>query len=1058
MKTNIDFIPDWQSLSILSKNRLSPRASFIPYESQNTCENGNGLFEKRESSKRFMLMNGQWNFKYFKSIVDVPEDIVKTGYLEKVSWDEIFVPSCWQTTGYENPHYVNVQFPIPASPPRVPNDNPTGVYKRSFFLPDSFEGMRVIIHFAGVCSSFHLYVNGNEVGYSQGSHMPSEFDITDFIIQGENELTVLVYKWCDGTYLECQDMFRHNGIFRDVYLLAHPTSTIQDICFSTTRIDGVSWDADIMINHNLENSEHIIVKLTDSQNNIIKEETILAKENQTNLVWKIDSPALWTAETPNLHRLLVGIKNKEYSIVLVGFRSISTDNAVFKVNGTPIKIKGVNRHDSNPSTGFYVSMADMEKDIKLMKLLNVNAVRTSHYPNDPYWLQLCDIYGLYVIDEADLECHGAYFMDEGFNYFSDNPDWTAAFIDRLERMVVRDRNHPGIIMWSLGNESGFGENHNLMASRAKELSPDRPIHYEGEYFSDKKGFDVVSMMYPTLDQLLEHGENKQKDDRPFFMCEYAHSMGTGPGSFLEYWELIDKYPRLMGGCVWEWCDHAIAHKDKASKTTYTYGGDHGEYPHDGNFCVDGLVSPDRQLHTGAIEMKYFYRPVHFVAIDISKGIFEIKNKQSFLSTVHFCFLLSILENGNEIYNEELSISEIMPLQSQIFKLEISGKVDIREKCIYHINFITKDIRNNPWLDDENICSIEQFELPEGSAFIAKLILGNANDSLISNIMNQVEVSNSDSDSSFECFDPCDELFDFVEEDYEVVIKSKDFIITFCRVKGNIKSLIYHDKEYFIHTNSLLNIWRAPTDNDMYQKAEWLNLRYDKMRHNIEKTSIVILDNSISFIVEGILAAPSHSSSFKTKIIYTVSSDGSIRITPTIIPLRDKLVHLPRFGMLFDLTKSFDSVKWFGRGPHESYPDFYKSANFGYYEKHVSEMHVNHIKPQESGNRSSTHYACLVSESKHGLLLCGAPTINFNAHHFTIGDIQKAAHINELEEGSITQLSVDGFMCGLGNQSCGFPPIDKYRVFPIKPLEFTFYIRPFMVEDENPESLWQGTIQ
>lgn len=1061
MKTNIDCTPDWQNLDILSKDRLLPRASFIPYESRSACIDSKALIENRESSKRFMLLNGKWGFKYFKSITDVPEDIADLQSTALKTCDEIDVPSCWQTTGYENPHYVNVQFPIPASPPRVPNENPTGVYTKSFTLPASFEGMRIIIHFAGVCSSFHLYVNGRESGYSQGSHVPSEFDITENIVEGINKITVLVYKWCDGTYLECQDMFRHNGIFRDVYLLARPDSLIEDICFCTTKGESTVWDASISIDCSLSCAENITVSLYDHNDVLVADEIVSTEESRTNFAWNIDNPDLWTAETPNLYRLIVGIEGKEYTSLLVGFRSITTDNAVFKINDSPIKIKGVNRHDSNPVTGYYVSMDNMKNDIKLMKSLNVNAVRTSHYPNDPYWLQLCDIYGLYVIDEADLECHGSYIMDEGADYFSNNPDWAAAFVDRMERMVIRDRNHPCIIMWSLGNESGFGDNHDLMAAKARELAPGCPIHYESISAKDRLGYDVISMMYPVLDVIKEFGENKSGDSRPFFMCEYAHSMGVGPGNFKEFWELIDKYPRLAGGCVWEWCDHAIAHVDSSGNTTYTYGGDHGEYPHDGNFCVDGLVSPDRQLHTGAIEMKYFYRPIHFSIIDASAGIFEISNRQSFLNTSHYTISYALLENGIEIHNGDLVIPTVEPLTSRQFEFSISDKVVIRPYNIYHINFITIDTHKTTLLESGHVCSVEQFLIPAldfTTNFSIEEKTDNSKQNSLSNNPIEAPITNLNHNAKADFNNPANEksFFNTTESNNDIVIKSDDLCVTFSKVKGNIKNLVYKDKEYFLQTGSLLNIWRAPTDNDMYQKGEWLALRYDKMLHNIEKTDIVIKEDSVMFSVNGILAAPSHSSSFKTRIIYTIYNDGVIKITPEISPLRNNLVHLPRFGMLFDLCKAFDSVTWYGRGPLESYSDFCESALFGVYQKTVGDMHTKHIKPQESGNRSDTYYAILSSETKHSLLLCGDPTINFNAHHFTIDDMQKATHIDKLEDKDITQLSVDGYMCGLGNQSCGFPTLDKYRIFPTNPLRFSFYIKPFSGDEICPAEEWQKT--
>jgi beta-galactosidase/beta-glucuronidase len=1037
MKSNVNNIPDWENLNILSKNRMSARASFIPFDTYEGCTKSKGLIENRDLSSRFMLLNGNWEFRYFSSIFDAPDTIAESTFEDEKGWDVISVPSCWQTTGYEKPHYINVQFPIPAIPPKVPNDNPVGVYRRTFMLPNTFLDMHTHIHFAGVSSAFHLYINGKEAGYSQGSHLPAEFDISPYLIDDENELVVVVYKWCDGTYLECQDMFRHNGIFRDVYLLARPKSFIEDICFNTTFIDNQNWNANVDIRHNLIEEATISAQLMDTDGSIIAESTCITYENKTTFNWNINGPLLWTAETPNLYRLVVGIQSKqsnEFICILTGFRTITIGNSIFKVNNTPIKIKGVNRHDSHPFLGYVTPPEHMLNDIKLMKSLNINAVRTSHYPNDPYWMQLCNIYGLYVIDETDLECHGAWAMNEGANYFSNHPDWQDSFIDRMERMVLRDRNHPCVIMWSLGNESGIGENHDAMANKAKELAPWCPIHYEAAIFSDKKGYDVVSMMYPTIDQLTMHGINEDGDSRPFFMCEYAHSMGVGPGSFKEYWDLIDKYPRLMGGCVWEWCDHAIGHLDENNNVTYTYGGDHGEWPHDSNFCVDGLVFPDRRLHTSAIEMKHFYRPIHIHLVNAADYTIQIENKQSFLSTAHLQFVWSLLENGREILSGSLDIPPIMQHDSMVVALPINT-TSLKETNQYHINIKTVDTRNNLWSDGEFLCGTDQFE-----------------------ILAPNELKPNPSNL---------QLISVDENEVEAVVQGEDFKVIFCKRTGTIKSINYKNNEYLTNlprnngnggfckpiAGPRLNIWRAPTDNDMYQKTDWYRLRYDHFWHHIDHAKIDVHPNDVVFTVTGILGAPSHSPCFKSQIQYTINSNCKIEVSASVSPLRNDLVHIPRFGMLFDLDRRFEVVKWFGRGPHENYPDFYESAQFGLYEKKVSEMHVPYIRPQESGNRSQTRYTSISSESGDALLIYGKPPFHFNAHHFTIEDIMGASHAEYLKDSNLTQVSVDGYMCGLGSQSCGSPPLEQYRILPDKDLSFSFILQPFRTFETSPEELW-----
>ncbi|MDF2686704.1 MAG: hypothetical protein K0S55_1886, partial [Clostridia bacterium] len=637
---NVNAKPDWQNVNILSKNRLSSRSYFIPFQSVKACENDEIGSRFNIKSDRFLLLNGMWEFSYFQSVTELPENFLTNlkGKLE-------YVPSTWQAQGYEKWHYSNVNYTIPVMPPFVPNHNPVGVYKRTFELPETFKDKIVKISFLGVSSSYHLYINGKEVGYSQVSHMTSEFNITPYITSGINEITVVVYKWCDGTYLEDQDFFRCNGIFRDVFLTAQPEINIDDFHFIAKKKDCLcNFDVNVKVKMS-KNTNDVKITLKDKSDAVVYEEVKATDKKNAEFNFNIEKPLLWNAEQPNCYILYISHgKGNDFECVkhYVGFKDVEIKDSVFYINEQNIKIRGVNRHDSNPEKGYAVSFEDIKTDLMLMKKLNVNAIRTSHYPNDPLLYQLADILGLYIVDEADLETHGLKDPKTGhhdWSYLTKHPEWKAAFLDRVERMVQRDKNHPAIIIWSMGNESGIGENHYAMADYVRRTIPGAIVHY-CEFMNLPE--QLFSRMYTDPVSLEEYGKNNDNDPRPFYLCEYAHSMGIGPGSFKEYWDIIYKYPRLMGGCVWEWCDHAVQHKDVGGKITYTYGGDSGEFPHDGNFCVDGLVLPDRIPSTAAWEMKQAYSPLR---VELLNNKLQISNKWDFLNISEFLITWALIKNG-----------------------------------------------------------------------------------------------------------------------------------------------------------------------------------------------------------------------------------------------------------------------------------------------------------------------------------------------------------------------------------------------------------------------------
>ena len=632
----------YENPRLVGEMRLPQRAYYIPYATKEAA-----LARDLSKNERYLSLNGTWSFGYFESYEDA---------LVGECADKIAVPSCWQTVGYDRPQYSNTFYTIPLNPPRVPIANPCGVYRREF---DYCGEGRAYLVFEGVCSYLEVEINGKYVGMSKGSHLQAEFDVTEHLAAGKNEIVARVLKWCDGTYLEDQDFFRHNGIFRDVYILSRPMGHVRDFFIHTDTDGGVSLDIDATAKVSILDKFGEVVATLDECNRA-----------------KVESPLLWNAEEPNLYTLLIETEG-ECIAKKFGFVKIEVaDNAALLINGSPVKIKGVNRHDSDPEVGYAVDEAHMRRDLCLMKSFNINAVRTSHYPNHPRFVEMCDELGLYVIDECDLETHGAECTGPRYDApkaFADNPEWCDAYLDRMARTLERDKNSPSVIMWSLGNEAQYGKNHDKMSEYIRLRDPSRLVHYEGTAFYVAPDYstkhkmsdivDVVSRMYTPVEDLIAHGEYED-DPRPYFLCEYAHAMGVGPGSLENYWDAIYKYPRLIGGCVWEWCDHAVI-KDG----NYLYGGDSGEYPHDYNFCMDGLVYPDRTPHTGLYCLGQVIRPIRIAATD-DPHVFTVKNMLDFASTDAYDILWSVRCGDKVLESGKLDVA-IAPRETRECKVNFT---------------------------------------------------------------------------------------------------------------------------------------------------------------------------------------------------------------------------------------------------------------------------------------------------------------------------------------------------------------------------------------------------
>lgn len=683
-----DLIKLLSNPSITGINRNKAHAYFIPYSDKDSALTHNVC-----QSDRYLLLNREWDFKYFDRLFDVTEE-----YFEKEARlpDKLPVPACWQMHGYDKPHYTNVTYPYPVDPPYLPDDNPAGVYALDFEVPDSWDGKDVFITFEGVSSCILLYINGCEVGYSKGSHLPHEFDITPYLTKGKNRLTAMVAKWCDGSYLEDQDFYRFNGIFRDVYLTAREKERVQDF-FIHTDLDKDYNNATVTVDIDKTGNGEALTTLITPDGTVI---------DSAKTVFEVKNAEKWTSETPSLYTLII-----EYSGEVIaeqfGIRTIETGKqGELLINGTSVKLKGVNRHDSDPEVAYCTPMDLMIRDLNVMKQLNINTIRTSHYPNTPEFYKLCDRYGFYVVDETDVEAHGFSCMnhDQGYKPYSpvwpcENPLWLDSHIDRMERMVERDKNRPCVIMWSLGNESGFGHNHIKMSQWTKKRDSSRWVHFEGAWLDNdpEDVVDVISRMYPHVDTAskelsgdvrpcLDWYINKE-NPRPFFMCEYAHSMGNGPGDMGDYWEKIEQYPNLIGGCIWEWADHTVK-TDKG----YTYGGDFGETPHDGNFCVDGLVLPDRSLKAGSRNAKEVYACMDAA---YENGKLEITNKHHFIDLTDFEAYVSLVCDDEEY---EVGVYHLSAKAGEKESIEIA--VNVPQPCIYgaYLNVSFRQTNDTLWAE------------------------------------------------------------------------------------------------------------------------------------------------------------------------------------------------------------------------------------------------------------------------------------------------------------------------------------------------------------------------
>ncbi len=969
-------------------NTMPQHCYFIPFEK------GQNPFESRYCSDRFELMNGNWGFSYYNSIIDLEDN-----FTEFKAINTIPVPSNWQLHGYDKPQYTNICYPFVFDPPYLPDDIPVGVYQTTYNYNN--DGLRKILVFEGVDSCIYLYINDKFFGYSQVSHSTSEFEITDCLKKGENKITVAVLKWCDGSYLEDQDKFRLSGIFRDVYVLSRPEKRITDYRISTEIFEDY---AEIIITVQGSDAE---ISLSDSKRNTIFTGDI--KENVDTVI-RIDNPELWSPEEPVLYCLTLSA-NGEVIGEKVGIRKVAIVDGVLNFNGKPIKILGVNRHDSYPESGYYASALQMKKDLFLMKQHNINAIRTSHYPNSPVFYQLCDEYGFYVIDEADMESHGCVEVYNSFQW-----DWSKgysgiamlavdkrfknAIVDRSECLVKRDVNRPSVIIWSLGNESGYGENMKTAALRIKELDNTRLVHYESVHVLDDtsdENLDFVSRMYMSIEDMQKFLEDKN-ESRPLIQCEYCHAMGNGPGDLEDYWQIFRSNERFAGGLIWEWCDHALPNGfTEDGRIKYGYGGDFGERHNDGNFCMDALVYPDRTPHTGLLEVKQVYRPVR-----VSKG----EKQGDFIFRDYLVF-----KSASDMFDCEYEITDMGEV---ISKGEVSFEIIPMSECVVHI----KDAES---VKGENVCIRFIFTAKCSTEY------RNVGEEVC---FDQIVLYNSEMNSRQAVSDTLPTLY---ESPFEYKIIAGDKAIIFDRRKGTIKSIIKNDYE-ILEKPIEWNFFRSPVDNDV-MKGDWYRAHINDYIVKVYETSAVESENDIEITVKHSFGWSIYQPFCKAETKICVSSDGAIRII-TDGTTSNKITFLPRFGLRLFLDNSFTDVSYYGYGPIESYIDKHNGAYLGKFSEDISAMHEDYIRPQEN----SSHYGCryvTINNDKNILKFTSSKEFSFNASLYTQEELAEKRHNYELEKCGYSVVCLDSGMAGVGSNACGPALADKYRIsLPDIHLDFT----------------------
>lgn len=1002
----------WENHQIDGINRMPARAHFLTFPSKEKA-----LLNNNRYTHAFKNLNGVWKFMFLDAPEYSPEGFFNSDF-DVTKMDDITVPGNWQLQGYGKMHYSDLWYNFPINPPYVPTENPTGIYKRTFFVEESYRDKKIIIRFCGVDSAYHLWINGKEVGYSKVARNESEFDITDLIRVGEeNDVTVRVYQWSDGTYLEDQDMWWESGIFRDVELIGVPKDGINDYKVIAD-LDDEYKNGIFKVEAFLRTTKEVNVtfELVDAGENTVFTKTVVAKEGKACIDEVIADVNHWTAETPYLYKLFMTVEDDGQIVEVipqnVGFRNIRLNGETFLVNGVAIKFKGVNRHDYSPQNGRVVSREEIEKDIILMKQFNINAIRTSHYPNSYYLYDLCDEYGMYLIAETDLECHG-FELTGDYKWITDDPSWELAYVSRMTRMIERDKNHPAIIFWSLGNESAFGCNFRKMTDVAHEMDPTRLVHYEGDF--DVESADVYSTMYTWIENPKKPYLMKdiiEKSKKPHIHCEYCHAMGNGPGNLKDYQDLVYAHDKLQGGFVWEWFDHGIESFTESGEKYYRYGGDFGDDPSNKDFCIDGLIMPDRTPSPGLYEYKKVIEPITTTAVDIQKGIINLLSRYDFANLDRFNLVYKVMEDDVILQTGFMAVPSIEARANRDITLPYDlSAIKVKPGAHYYVNISYQLREDTSYASSGHELATAQFELPlykEG-------------------IMVRPEG-----------------ILNVKKEHTTLHVKGANFSLDFNLVNGNLMNIV-RDGMQVLSKGPRLTLWRAPISNDMEIIDKLKKVYFLHLEHEVVMNIDYHMEGNILKVeVDTINSTTNSAWHFKTKYVYTVYPSGDVLIdvegTPSgRVDLAPDM--LPRIGVSIHLDKSMEHVRYFGMGPGENYADSKEAAQMGLYANTVDGLFTNYVIPQENGNHMGCKWVSMTNDRGMGLLASTEGDFNFSASWYEDKDLDDAKHTCDLVKRDYIVFNVDYKQNALGTNSCGQWQLDKYRA-KFEDFKLSFRLTPF----------------
>ncbi|MBW8000967.1 MAG: DUF4981 domain-containing protein [Planctomycetes bacterium] len=1020
----------WQDQNVIAINKEAPHCTAIPFQNEKKA-----LDSKIQDSPFYKSLNGSWKFNWVNHPDKRPANFYKTDY-DVTKWDNINVPANWQLQGYGTPIYTNIKYPFKNDRPFVmkqpPEDftafndrNPVGSYRTDFTVPQDWQDRQIFIHFAGVKSAFYLWINGKKVGYSQGSMTPAEFNITELLQDGKNVLAAEVYRWSDGSYMEDQDMWRLSGIYRDVFIYAVPKLHIRDF-FVTCDLDDQYRDATLKVSANIKNYSNqkynapsIELKLLDENQKPFGFDNLKVKlddgidaqkDGLVKLQVNIKNPKKWTAETPNLYDILLILRDDNNEVIEVqtckfGFRKVQIKGGQLLVNGKPILIKGVNRHEHDPDHGRAIPVSRMIQDIKLLKQNNINTVRTSHYPDNPIWYDLCDRFGLYIIDEANIESHELMNYADIFDSLGNDPKWTKAHLDRTMRMVERDKNHPCIIIWSLGNEAGDGVNFEATSKWIHQRDTTRPVQYEAA--RERSLTDIVCPMYAKIEHLEKYAQKEQT--RPLILCEYAHAMGNSVGNLQDYWDVIEKYKYLQGGCIWDWVDQGLRKKTPDGKEFWAYGGDFGDKPNDGNFCSNGLVQPDRKPNPHLHEVKKVYQNIKVYPLDLKTGKVTIHNKYYFANLDFVNAAWQLTEDGYVIQEGNLDEMSLPPQQQQQITIPFE-KPKLKSLAQYHLKVTFALKKDSLWAKKNHILAWDQFEIP----------------------FDLPEETENDISTS--------PPLKVEETDKEIIVTGKDFKIVVSQISGAIESFQYKNKN-LIAAPLVPNFWRVPTDNDRgngmpKRLAIWKHAARDKQIQSIDVENFN--DRFVRIMVENKLPTAENA---KLLNVYKIYPTGDVIVETKFTP-NGKLPQLPRLGMQMQIPSEFDNMQWYGRGPHETYADRKTGAAIGIYAGKVNQLIHQYVRPQENANRTDVRWAAFTNKNGSGILVTGLPLLNISAWPYTMKTLENAKHPFELLQAQNITLNLDYRQMGVGGDDSWGAHTHPQYTLPPKVYSYAFRLTPY----------------